>query len=61
MNDLERYEKYVKEHCNHCKNKDTELCEIRIADYNDIVVTKCVYYDSELQKRKKPVSLWQKW
>ena len=60
MTDKERYEKYIKEHCSHCKNKDTNLCEIRIMDYNNTIVTKCCYYESELQKkRNKKPSTWQ--
>lgn len=44
---INRYEKYVKEHCKNCKNKDKDLCEIRTANYKDIIVTKCVYYEKD--------------
>ena len=37
MTNEERYEKYVKENCKNCKNKDKYLCEI--------VITKCAYYE----------------
>ena len=47
MTNEERYEKYVKENCKNCKNKDKDLCEIRISALNDVVITKCAYYRSE--------------
>ena len=28
-----------------CKNKDKDLCEIRISALNDVVITKCAYYE----------------
>lgn len=45
MTNQERYEKYVKENCKNCKNKDKDLCEIRIVVLNDVVITKCAYYE----------------
>lgn len=45
MTNKERYEKYIEENCKDCKNKNKDLCEIRISQYNDIVTTKCVYYE----------------
>lgn len=48
MTNAERYEKYIKEHCTNCKNKDTDLCEIRIINrIEDVIVTKCEYYERE--------------
>ena len=47
MTNEERYEKYVKENCKNCKNKDKDLCEIRISALNDIKTPKCVYYERE--------------
>ena len=47
MTNQERIEKYKKEHCSKCKNKDKFDCEIRIFKNNDIVCTKCVYYERE--------------
>lgn len=47
MTNEERYEKYVKENCKNCKNKDKDLCEIRISSLNDVVITKCAYYERE--------------
>ena len=41
------YEKYIEENCKNCKNKDKDLCEIRISVFNDIITTKCVYYERE--------------
>ena len=43
----ERYEKYIEENCKNCKNKDKDLCEIRISCFNNIITTKCVYYERE--------------
>lgn len=47
MTNQERYEKYVKENCKDCKNKDKDLCEIRISALNDVIITKCAYYEKE--------------
>ena len=47
MTNKERYEKYIKENCNNCKNKDKDLCEIRISCFNNIITTKCAYYERE--------------
>ena len=45
MTDKQRYEKYKNEHCKNCKNRNTDLCEIRISVLNDVVITKCAYYE----------------
>lgn len=47
MTDKQRYEKYIKEHCTKCKNKDKEDCEIRILNRADEIITKCEYYERE--------------
>ena len=47
MNNEERYEKYIKEHCNKCKNRKTNLCNIRIFVIEDTVCTKCEYYEKK--------------
>ena len=47
MTDEERYEKYIKEHCKECKNKTGDLCDIRIFIINNVVCTKCRYYERE--------------
>lgn len=49
MTNEERYQKYAEEHCKRCKNKETNLCEIRISKCNDIIQTKCVYYEKDKQ------------
>lgn len=57
MTNNERYQKYIDEHCSNCKHRKEDLCDIRILVFNDIVTTKCVYYekDKELQGYKKPL------
>lgn len=47
MSTKERFEKYVEEHCKHCKNKCKNDCEVRIHNQGNIVVTKCDYYERE--------------
>ena len=41
----DRYEKYIKEHCINCKNKTSNLCDIRIIQNKDIIITKCCFYE----------------
>lgn len=45
MTNKERFEKYKKEYCSKCKNKTTDLCEIRIFAINNIVYTKCAFFE----------------
>lgn len=45
MNNQKRVEKYKKEYCSNCKNKDKPDCEIRVFQYNNTVCTRCVYYE----------------
>ena len=45
MTNSERYQKYIKEHCKNCKNNKTNLCDIRIAVKNDVIETKCMFYE----------------
>lgn len=49
MTNEERYEKYIEENCKNCKHrrKEEDLCEIRISYFNNIITTKCVYYERE--------------
>lgn len=47
MTNQQRYEKYIKEHCKNCKNNKTNLCDIRIAVRNDVIETKCAFYERE--------------
>lgn len=50
MTNQERYQKYIKEHCKNCKNNKTNLCDIRIAVVDNIVQTKCQFYESNRDK-----------
>ena len=49
---INRYEKYIEEHCKNCKNKDKDLCEIRVSALDKVTVTKCVYYEKERSKNR---------
>lgn len=44
---IDRMDKFKKEHCKRCKNKTTDLCEIRVFAMNNIVYTKCGYFEVE--------------
>ena len=51
------FEKYKKEQCKNCINKDKDLCEIRIINtLNNVILTRCVYYErskeNEVDKTK---------
>ena len=47
MTNEERFKKYKQEYCTRCKNKAADLCEIRIFAMNNIVYTKCAYFEVE--------------
>ena len=47
MTNQERIQKYIKTQCKNCKNKDTNLCEIRVFDADNVITTRCVYYERE--------------
>ena len=47
MTNQERFQKYIDEHCKDCKNKDKDLCDIRISYLNGVVTTKCSFYERE--------------
>lgn len=47
MTNEERYKKYIEENCRKCKNNKTDLCDIRISVIDNIVRTKCEYYERE--------------
>lgn len=47
MTNEERYQKYIKENCKKCKNKNNYDCEIRIHRKDDTIVTRCEYYERE--------------
>lgn len=44
----ERFDKYVKEQCKNCKNKNKDLCEIRTSELNGIITTMCEFYEQEV-------------
>lgn len=44
---------YIKEICNNCKNKETDLCEIREFTIDNCKIMKCVYYVRENKPEKK--------
>lgn len=50
MTNSERYQKYIKEHCKNCKNKKSDLCDIRISIINGIVQTKCQFYERNIEE-----------
>ena len=52
MSNEERYKKYIKEHCKNCKNNKTNLCDIRISAIDNIIRTKCFYYEKETKKEQ---------
>lgn len=45
MTNQERFKKYKQEHCKYCKNKTKDLCDIRISIINNVVQTKCQFYE----------------
>ena len=47
MTNKERLEKYKKEHCSKCKNKDKNLCDIRVFAIEKTIYTKCSFYEKE--------------
>lgn len=47
LSEKERFDKYVKEQCRNCKNKDKNLCEIHTSAYGGIITTKCEFYEKE--------------
>lgn len=45
MTNKERLEKYKEEYSSKCKNKDKELCDIRVFVRDKTIHTKCVLYE----------------
>lgn len=43
----ERIQKYIKTQCKNCKNKDSDLCEIRVFKADNVITTRCIYYERE--------------
>jgi hypothetical protein len=52
MTNEERIKKYLEEHCSNCKNKDTNLCDIRVSSL-DCVTTRCEFYNKVEQNTIK--------
>ena len=48
MNNQERIQKYIEEHCKNCKNKDKFECEIRVFQNSDNIYTRCSAYEKEV-------------
>ena len=45
MTNKERLEKYKEEYCSKCKNRDKELCDIRVFTIDKTIYTKCGFYE----------------
>ena len=62
MTNKERLEKYKEEYCSKCKNKDKELCDIRVFAIDKIIYTKCGFYEREEHEEIKKIKLatWPK-
>lgn len=58
MKNYERYKKYIELTCPCCKNKDTNLCEIRISYFDGIIKTRCAYYEKDKSKIEKPIKYY---
>lgn len=54
-------ETYIEHLCKNCANKYTEECSIRTFITDNALITKCVYYKSKHQKKKKTPANWQSW
>lgn len=53
------YKKYIETQCVNCKNKKTDLCEIRITQIDKTIYTKCVYYEKDKDLSKPKRILWR--
>lgn len=62
MSNEERYQEYIKEHCENCSNSETDLCEIRVFACGNTIYTRCKYYANKnpIKNKKKPIQ-WQNW
>ena len=47
MTNRERFKRYVEENCKNCKNKTNNLCDIRISVVDNVIQTKCQFYERE--------------
>lgn len=59
MTNQDRINKYIKENCSNCVNRNKEDCAIRIFREGKIITTKCVYYEREHreEQQKKDVCI----
>lgn len=48
LSEKERFDKYVKEQCKNCKNREKDLCEIHTSVLGKTIVTKCEFYEQEV-------------
>ena len=58
MTQQERIQKYKKEYCSRCKNKDKYDCEIRVFAIDKTIYTKCVNYEKDetkIEAYKRPI------
>lgn len=56
MTNKERLEKYKKEHCSKCKNKDKDLCNISVFTVDKVVCTKCGFYERADKEKKVKIA-----
>ena len=47
LSEKERFDKYIKEQCTNCKNREKDMCEIHTSALNGIRTTKCEFYEKE--------------
>lgn len=47
LSEKERFDKYVKEQCRNCKNREKDMCEIHTSAYGGIITTKCEAYEKK--------------
>lgn len=47
ISEKERFDKYVKEQCKNCKNREKDMCEIHTSAYGGIITTRCEAYEKE--------------
>ena len=58
MMNYERYRKYIETQCPNCKNRVTDLCEIRIIQFDGEIITSCVYFEKDKEVEKPKKRLW---
>lgn len=52
MTNEKRFADYKKEICVNCKNpKENNLCNVKISTLDDIVLTRCIYYEKKDKSR----------